>query len=81
VAVLGDNKAPHIDFCMYESEFIFEYCDVFTVGARGRTENVARAFIHEVCLKGSLETQVCVRATFDDGALVNVIDTIVFETI
>jgi len=81
VAVLGDDRVPHTDFCMYELEFIFEYCDVFTVGARSRTEDAARAFIHEVCLEGSMKIQVCVTATFDDGALVNVIDTAVFETI
>ena len=79
MAVLGDDRVPHTDFCMYELEFIFEYCDVFTVGAR--TEDAARAFIHEVCLEGSMKIQVCVTATFDDGALVNVIDTAVFETI
>ena len=66
---------------MYESEFIFEYCDVFTVGARDRTEDAARAFIHKVYLEGSSEIQVHVMATFDDGALVNVIDTVVFEAI
>jgi len=66
---------------MYDREFIFEYCDVFTVGARERTEDAARAFIHEVCLKGLSETQVQVIATFDDGALVNVIDSVIFESI
>jgi hypothetical protein len=81
VAVLGDNEVPHMDYCMYESEFIFKYCDVFTVGARDRTEDAARAFIHKVYLDGSSEIQVHVMATFDDGALVNVIDTVVFEAI
>jgi hypothetical protein len=66
---------------MYELEFIFEYCDVFTVGARSRTGDAARAFMHEVCLEGLMKIKVCVTATFDDGALVNVIDTAVFETI
>jgi hypothetical protein len=55
VAVLRDDEVPHLDSCMYELEFIFEYCDVFTVGARSRTEDAARAFMHEVCLEGSLK--------------------------
>lgn len=81
MAVLGDNEVPHIDLCMYESEFIFKYYDVFTVGERGRTEDAARAFMHEVCLEGSMKNEVHVTATFDDGALVNVIDTAVFAAI
>jgi hypothetical protein len=80
-AVLGDDRVPHIDYCVYDPEFIFEYCDVFTVGARRRTEEVARAFIHEVCLEGLSNTRVRVIATFDDGALVNVIDTMIFDSI
>jgi len=72
---------PHIDYCLYDSEFIFEYCDVFTVGARGRTKEAARAFMHEVYLEGSLKIRVRVIATVDDDALVNVIDTRIFEGI
>jgi hypothetical protein len=81
VAVPRDNEVPHIDFCMYELEFTFEYCDMFTVGERSRTGDAVRAFMHEVCLEGLMKTKVRVTATFDDGALVNVIDTTVFETI
>ena len=44
-------------------------------------EDAAQAFIHEVYLEGSMKIQVRITATFDDGALVNVIDTAVFETI
>jgi len=39
VAILRDNRVPHIDYCMYDHKFIFEYCDVFTVGARERMED------------------------------------------
>ena len=81
MAVLRDDKVPYMDFCMYELEFILEYCDVFAVGARSRMEDLAQAFIHEVCLKGSTKIQGCITAIFDDGALVNVIDTAVFKTI
>ena len=81
MAVPRDNEVPHMDFCMYELEFTFKYCDVFTVGARSRTGDAARAFMHEVCLEGLMKIKVRVMATFDDGALVNVIDTAVFETI
>jgi hypothetical protein len=66
---------------MYEPEFISEYCDMFTVGAKQRSEDAAQAFMHEVCLESSLETQVQVMATFDDGALVNVIDMAIFDSI
>jgi hypothetical protein len=66
---------------MYVPHSVIEYWEVYTVGAKGIGEEVAIPFVHTVQLEGLGRSLVSLLATFDDAAMVNVIDSVLFATI
>jgi hypothetical protein len=66
---------------MYVPHSVIEYWEVYTVGARRVGDKVVVPFVHSVQLEGLGKRLVLLRATFDDAAMVNVIDSVLFATI
>ena len=66
---------------MYVPHSVIEYWEVYTVGAKGIGEEVAIPFVHTVQLKGLGRNLIPLQATFDDAAMVNVIDSALFAII
>jgi hypothetical protein len=66
---------------MYVPHSVIEYWEVYTMGAKGIGEEVAIPFVHTVQLEGLGKNLIPLRATFDDAAMVNVIDSVLFATI
>ena len=66
---------------MYVPHSVIEYWEVYTVGARRIGDEVAVPFVHSVQLEGLGKRLVSLQATFDDAAMVNVIDSVLFATI
>lgn len=74
------------DTNLYSSRII-ELASIYTVGAE--TENSktntaleeSKPFIHEVKLMGPKGEIVRIKGVFDDGAMINAMDTVVFEKV
>ena len=79
-AALGDGERPHVDTPlitnMYDNDII-NFFDVYSVGENGD----AIQFERVINLIGINGERVAIRATFDDGAMVNVIDMTAFEEV
>ncbi|KAJ7449773.1 hypothetical protein B0H11DRAFT_2247135 [Mycena galericulata] len=65
---------------MYSASDTIECCDIYGVGDRGKGEETAEPFVHLVQLIGKGGELIDIEATFDDGALVNAIDTATFDS-
>ena len=70
-------KGPHVPKipCMYDSSNMMECYELYNVG------NAVVPFEKEIMLVGVDKGLVGIRATFDDGAMVNIIDTKIFGLI
>lgn len=76
MAVIGEIERPHIaKASMYESSDIIDFHELFNVG------NVEVPFEKELQLVGVDGKLVRIRAIFDDGAMVNVIDAGIFASV
>ena len=77
-AVLGEGDRPHMDTSLNKSMYdtdIIDFFDVYSVGETGD----AIPFEKGISLVGVNGGLVELKATFDDCAMVNVIDKVVFE--
>ena len=76
-AATGGIKGPHVPkiLCMYDSLNMIECYELYNVG------NAVVPFEKEIMLVGVDKGLVGIRATFDDGTMVNVIDTKIFGSI
>ncbi|KAJ6595417.1 hypothetical protein B0H10DRAFT_2442049 [Mycena sp. CBHHK59/15] len=79
----GEEEKPHTNLVftddMYSEHGAMNCVDVYGVGEGREGEEVARPFTQTVQLVGTSGELVDVVATFDDCAMVNCIDTAVFE--
>ena len=66
---------------MYVPHSVIEYWEVYTVGAKGIGEEVVIPFVHTIQLEGLGRSLISFRVTFDDAAMVNVIDSVLFAMI
>jgi hypothetical protein len=79
-ATLGEGDRPHIDTSLNTSMYdtnVIDFFNVYTVGENGD----AIPFEKQINLVGVNGELVALRATFDDGAMVNVIDRVVFDKV
>ena len=85
MADLREEERPHVDTSpdslMYDPRDIIDSCEVYTVGERQKTNPDTIPFIQTVNLNGFKGILLKVKATFDDGAMVNIIDTTFFWNI
>lgn len=83
MADLRDEERSHVDtptnLCMYNPSDIIECFEVYTVGERQKKDPTVAPFVQIVNLRGLGNEPQAVRATFDDGAMVSVIDTTAFS--
>ncbi|KAJ7442776.1 hypothetical protein FB451DRAFT_1057302, partial [Mycena latifolia] len=66
---------------MYSASDANECAGIYGVGDGNKGDEVAKPFIQKVQLVGADGGLVEVEATFDDGAMVNVIDAATFDTV
>jgi hypothetical protein len=79
-ATLGEGDGPHIDTSLNTSMYdtnVINFFDMYTVGENGD----AIPFEKQINLVGVDGELVALRATFDDGAMVNIIDRVVFDKV
>jgi hypothetical protein len=79
-AALGEEDRPHVDMSLNTSMYdtnVIDFFNVYTVGENGD----AIPFEKQINLVGVNGELVALRATFDDGAMVNVIDRVVFDKV
>lgn len=85
MADFGEKERPHIDASpdslMYDPRDIIDSCEVYMVGERQQTDPDVIPFIQTMNLDGLNRMLLEMKATFDDGVMVNAIDMIIFGNI